>query len=359
MGKKYLMLVYSTMLMLPILAILSPLRTVGILNVGLKWLYGFLLIVIIGLRHEVGGDWFGYIDNYLPLVNSSLIDAMTITSHSGEIGYEFVHWISWNYLGGVYFTNIVCASIYVFGLVKLSNRMPNTWVALLVSIPYMTIVVAMGYTRQSAAIGFIMLAIISILERRLIKYLFFMILAMSFHKTSLFFLPVGLLFHRKIADFKTIILMGVILPISFFIVIYNEINSMIYHYVTNSLFRSVGAQYRIMMNVIPALLFFLYYKEWRYIYGDNKMWVITGLLSLLLFMFSFVSSTTADRLSLFLIPTQIIILSRVPILMRSTRMQMIYVIIIIFSYSMVLYIWLFFGIHSKFWIPYSNILFLL
>ena len=56
------MTVYWTMLLLPALFAITPIR----LNQKLQpitWrIFGSVLIIIIGLRHEVGGDWIRYLD---------------------------------------------------------------------------------------------------------------------------------------------------------------------------------------------------------------------------------------------------------------------------------------------------------
>ena len=58
------MTTYWLMLLVPMFAGLSPWKAKGALP-NVQWfLYGVFLIAIIGLRHEVGGDWLNYIQNY-------------------------------------------------------------------------------------------------------------------------------------------------------------------------------------------------------------------------------------------------------------------------------------------------------
>ena len=52
---------------------------------GLWWLFVFALTLLIGFRHEVGGDW----DNYIRIFGEvSLIDGLKDISLHGDRGYE-------------------------------------------------------------------------------------------------------------------------------------------------------------------------------------------------------------------------------------------------------------------------------
>ena len=48
----------------------------------------------------------------------------------------------------------------------------------------LVVVVAMGFTRQAAAIGFLMLAFAAFSEKSLVRFLIFVALATTFHKTA-------------------------------------------------------------------------------------------------------------------------------------------------------------------------------
>ena len=61
---------------------------------------------------------------------------------------------------GFWFVNTVCGGIFSYGLIAFARSQPRPWLALAVAVPYLIIVVAMGYTRQAAAIGFVMLGLV-------------------------------------------------------------------------------------------------------------------------------------------------------------------------------------------------------
>ena len=70
----------------------------------LSWfLAGLFLTVLVGLRHEVGGDWFNYEAIYLSIVGAPLSELL----EKGDPGYQLLNWISSQVEGGTYLVNFV------------------------------------------------------------------------------------------------------------------------------------------------------------------------------------------------------------------------------------------------------------
>ena len=141
-------------------AIINPLRRLA--GSGLLWVALFL-VVLIGLREQVGGDW----GNYLPYLDSigplSLLEALQET----EPGYALLNWLGARSGGGVYLVNTICGALFTFGLLRFCRAQPRPWLALTLAVPYLITVVAMGYSRQGVAIGFEMLALLALQRDRL------------------------------------------------------------------------------------------------------------------------------------------------------------------------------------------------
>ena len=57
---------------------------------------GVFLIVLIGLRHEVGGDWINYENNYLDMIGAPLSELL----EKGDPGYHLLNWMSLQVGGG-------------------------------------------------------------------------------------------------------------------------------------------------------------------------------------------------------------------------------------------------------------------
>ena len=69
--------------------------------------------------------------------------------------YMLTNWFASQVGQGIVLVNVICASIFSFGLVRYCRKQPFPWIGLLISFPVLIIMVSLGYTRQSAGIGFV------------------------------------------------------------------------------------------------------------------------------------------------------------------------------------------------------------
>ena len=346
------------MLLVPLLAGISPFVAKGALP-KLQWfIYGALLILIIGLRHEVGGDWSNYIENYAYMEDYNLSDAIMLHSISRDFGFEVIHWFSVHYLNGIYSTNMICASIFVVGLVRLCKNMPVPWIALVVAMPYLVIVVAMGYTRQAASIGFVMWGLIDLMNGKKGMFYTMVILGAMFHKTTMIMLPVGFLFGNSIRNPKDLLVFVLLFFIAFATFLADSINALVNNYLIHpGSMKSSGALIRVMMNMFAALVFLFFRKSWINSYTDASLWVIFTIITIGMVPLTFVTSTTTDRLALFFLPMQLVIFSRTPVLIVNVYNRTIFVLFVLFFYISVMFVWLNYGNFSSEWLPYQNLLF--
>lgn len=173
------MFFYTLLFLVPGLFALTHPKQRWSLNLSIfLWL---ILTFIIGLRHEVGGDWFRYME-YVDRVIGSELSSISLIR---DPAYTILTWLSANMGLSVYGVNLICAAIFSFGLILFCRVQPRPWLALTISIPLMVIIIAMGYTRQAAAIGFLMPAYLSIGKNKFWSSLGWIILATSFQQTSI------------------------------------------------------------------------------------------------------------------------------------------------------------------------------
>jgi hypothetical protein len=95
---------------------------------------------------------------------------------------------------------------------------------------------------------------------------------------------------------------------------------------------------------------FLLTKEQR------SFWTWMALSALLLVVALNVSpsSTAVDRVALYWIPLQLFVLSRLPnVLGLRTGKNAFWVSLILMYSASVLFVWLFYGVHSIYWVPYK------
>ncbi len=123
---------------------------------------GFIFILIIGFRYEVGGDWFNYIGHYDHIVGLELKEAM----RGGDPAHKFLNWLMARWDMGVYGTNVIYGAIFMWGLIRFSRQQPYPWLAIVAAVPYLITVVVMGYSRQAVAIGIFLLAISYLDEKK-------------------------------------------------------------------------------------------------------------------------------------------------------------------------------------------------
>jgi len=339
------------------LAGLSRWKAKGALPNFQWFMYGALLILIIGLRHEVGGDWSNYIDNYAAFKGLSFAEASIDPNFYQDYGFGIIHWFSLNYLNGIYSTNLVCSAIFVAGLLRVCKNMPLPWLALVISIPYLVIVVAAGYTRQAAAIGCLMWGLVDLMKGRQFKFYIMVMFGVLFHKTALFMLPVGFLYANSITNLKNLILFLVFFVIAFAGFMAEHFAHLAHYYAEDTEgMESSGAVIRVGMNVASSMVFLYFRKHWAERYNDSGLWMIFSVTSLIMFPLAFVSSTLIDRMALYFLPMQLVILSRAPILITNVYSRTLFILIVLFLYIGALFVWLNFGQFSSHWLPYQNIL---
>ena len=87
----------------------------------------------------------------------------------------------------------MAGGIFAIGLVFFCRNLPRPWLALAVAVPYLVIVVAMGYTRQGVALGLAMLGLVALGKKGTGWFVFWVMLAATFHKTAVLLLPLAAL----------------------------------------------------------------------------------------------------------------------------------------------------------------------
>jgi hypothetical protein len=346
------MTVYWLMFLIPLIAGMSPINIKENVKAVQWFVYGFVFIVLVGLRHKVGGDWDNYIIAYAGLKGIQLSQLFSMHYLMYDPGYLIIHWISLNVFNNVYFVNLICAIFFVSGLLRLSRSMPIPWLALIIGIPYLTVVVSMGYTRQGAAIGIVMWALVDLMNDKRARFYILVICAVLIHKSALMMLIIGSLYT---GSFMLVLFALALIGVFSFLFI-DVLASMVFHYFLHTNMESSGALVRISMSVLAAFTFIWFRRKWDIEYGDAKFWMLMSIIITLFVPLAFISSTMIDRLALYFIPMQIIIFSRIPRLIQDEFRRSFFVCIVITIYLLSLFTWLNFGSYSKFWIPYQNIL---
>lgn len=305
---------------------------------------------MIGFRREVGADWWAYLHMFHQIGLGDFSYAMGRT----EPGYAFVSWVAGQAGWGIWFPNLVCAIAFTWGLIEFSRAQPNPALALVVAFPYLAMVVAMGYTRQSAALGFVMLASTQYSRGANVKMAISLAVAASFHLSALVMIPIlGIASIRiGLGTVAFLGLIGIVLYFQFADLILTKLAL----YGENE-FISSGAVPRILMNVIPAVVYLLFRRRFTASAEEKRLWTLFafGTFMTVGLVFVYESATVVDRLAIYLIPLQIFVFSRVPAAFGRKGAQNFLPFFLVIVYSLVVQlVWLTFASDAENWIPYNN-----
>ena len=314
------------------------------------------LTLLIGLRDQVGGDWF----NYAPVIDRSIGLPFAEIFQEDEPGYGLLNWIGANWGGDVYLVNTICGLIFTVGLLQFCRAQPRPWLALTLAFPYLITVVAMGYSRQGVAIGLEMLGLLALQRDQLFRFLGWIALAATFHRTVLVLLILPTATLSPSLRFSQLFRLALLAGAAYGL--YSAILAPDLDYYRQGYleaeYQSQGALIRVVLSLLPALVFLLFRRRFRLPPISQRIWTLISVLAVLaaIGLVTVASSTAVDRLALYLIPLQLFVGSRIPDtrifgLAPGTWNQLL----IAFSLA-VLLVWLLFAGHSQYWLPYRNLL---
>jgi EpsG-like putative glucosyltransferase len=305
------------------------------------------MICMVGLRYRIGVDWSTYLEFFDRLRGLSFTAAIK----TGDPGYMAVGWFSQQLGAKIWLSNLICAAIFGWGLYRFCGAQPSPWLALAIAVPYLVIVVAMGYTRQAAAVGFLLAGLNRQLRgASIFNFAYYCAAAALFHKTAIVVFPLVAVSAR--GNRAVNLLIGAALGLFMYnVFVKDSFDSYVHNYIDTA-YASQGAFVRVAMNLFAAVLMWGYRGRLQFTPMEWKIWrnfsfaAIVSVVALILSP----SSTAVDRVSLYLIPLQIAVLTRVAILGGSpvvgTSLMLGYVMSIEF-------IWLNYAQFAQFWLPYQ------
>lgn len=310
-----------------------------------------LLVLMIGLRYEVGGDW----DNYL-----MMLDSYTDASiNAREFAFQDPAFVLFNWLAvktgfGIYLLNLLSAFFFSWGLLVFCRAQPRPWLALVVAVPYLITVVAMGYTRQGVAIGIAMIAMTALGQGSALRFLLWIALAVTFHKSAVILVPLAVLANTR-HRLLTLLWVGLTGLILFVLMIQEAMSFLIHGYLEDAM-QSSGAAIRIAMNAVPAALFLVFRKRFQLSPEQHSFWTWMSWSALILVVALKVSpsSTAVDRVALYWIPLQLFVLSRLPnALGQRDKKNAVWVCVVVSYSAAVHFVWLFYADTAFAWLPYQ------
>jgi len=351
------MIPYWLLFLVPSMAALSSApRYRGVRRVSLDpaWIGVIvLLVVFVGFRFEVGGDWFNYVGHVEYAEEMSL----SVALREAEPLYWAVAVLSAQSGIGVFGVTITASFLFSVGLAYLCRTLPRPYLALAVAVPYLVIVVSMGYVRQSMALGLVLLGIIALCRGSMARFVFWVVLGTLFPKSAILMLPLGALTLTR-NRYLNIMLVLIAGALGYAVLLDDEVDRLVQHYIEAE-YQSAGALIRLIMNALPAALFLMFRKRFRLGAVEYRFWRLLSLLSLVLLAGYFLTSasTALDRIALYCIPLQLFVFAHLPdVLGRHGSRNMPVVAAILAYYATVQFVWLSYSQNAYMWLPYDNLI---
>ncbi len=350
------MLPYWLMFILPaaVALVSEPRWSVG-LGTDLPRLRGMWLLLLlaltmlIGFRVEVGGDWWNYMDRLEVTRGMRWAEILS----AADPGDRVVNWISAEAGWGIFGVNIIGGGLFAYGLLTFCKAQPRPWLALAVSVPYLVIVVAMGYSRQAVALGLAMVGLVDLGRGRSGRFGMWLLLGATFHRTAVLLLPIAALSATR-SRYWTAAWMAVLGFVAYSVFLEESVRGLYENYVVAE-YQSQGTFLRLLMNGVPAVVMVGWSKTLGLRAEERRLWLVVSAIALALLAALLVtpSSTALDRIGLYVLPLQLVVFSRLPGVWGGDKnLARVTVTLVLSYYALVQYVWLNFGKMAYLWIPY-------
>jgi hypothetical protein len=318
------------------------------------WLVAMLaLAVLIGFRWRTGGDW----DNYDRMVEQALWAPKPLTWFS-DPGFTLLTAYAARSRIGVLLITVVSGVLMAVTLTVFSLRQPRPWLCLAVAVPYLVVVMGMGYIRQGMAISLLMMGLGSLRHGNMLRYSAWVFAGSLFHSTAIVLLPLGILVSNR-----NIVVRGVLVAAVGVVLVYAIYSARADLYVTNyvdAAMTSSGAAIRLVMTALPGALLLRFRDRFALSDSERSVWTALSLaaIGVLGLLLAIPSSTVVDRMGLYLLPLQCFVCSRLPGAFAADRIgEIILSAVILALYAAAFFIWLNYAVNVEYWLPYRSYFF--
>ena len=118
-------------------------------------------------------------------------------------------------------------------------------------------------------------------------------------------------------------------------------------------YQSQGGLIRVLMNAIPAAVFLVLHRRFNIPKQEHAFWLWLSLLAIASVPLVTISPAATDRAALYLIPLQMYVFSHLHRLARGSFSRAVVVTGAVSFYALVLFVWLNYAVHAKYWVPYQ------
>ncbi len=322
--------------------------------------YLFILILFIGLRHQVGGDWYQYSHIYANPYQFSVLDF----SIRNDYFYNYLSFLFYNFGLSYHYLNFLLAIFFVISVYKFCKLQPSIALSLIISFPIIIMIMGMGFARQGIAFAFVLFAMVSFIKENKIGFLTFAITAILFHKSAILILGIYPFIDKEIKYLQIFFIFLIGLFIIY--ILRGDFYNLYDNYLGSNLntnaeerksLNSQGAPIRIALNFLASIIYLVFMREISQNSNEKKLCIFIVICVFILLVLAIKYSVFADRINYYLTPIQIIVFSRLPFIFNKKPTQEFFTFSIASFYIAILIIWINFSVHAHAWLPYQNIIF--
>ena len=363
------MLIYYSIIIFPFfleyLAYNKTISNYGRLISYLWFSYLVYVIIVFGLSLRIGGDWNNY-STLFYLVHDVIYEIDQTWKYTPRVKYAVDYFDApvfylFNYITGAIYTNFIffklCNAIFfVYSINKFCSLFKKAkYLIFGFFMPYLGIVVSLGYLRQSLAISFLAISLYYFLRNKEIKSFLFMILSFLSHLVVAPYLLISTK-SKKIKKFIFFSIVFIVLIILF--IAFDKVVNYFYYYIGDGIhFTSKGAVARIMLNIPFFIIFYIYKFENKLSQNENFFFIVSFIILIICLILIFTGRfTIADRIGIQLILFQGYVIGKLYEHFNEVLIKKFYLFLVLSYSCIVFYGWKMLSDYSNDWFPYKNII---
>lgn len=328
--------------------------------------YLVFVIIVFGLSLRIGGDWNNY-STLFYLVHGVIYEIDQTWKYTPRVEYTVDYFDApvfylFNYITGAIYTNFIffklCGAIFfVYSINKFCSLFKKgKYLVFGFFMPYLGIIVSLGYLRQSLAVSFFAISLYYFLRNREIKSFVLMILSFLSHLvvSPFFLLYANITKNKKFIIFSIFFLVIIILFVAF-----DKVENYFYYYLGGGIhFSSKGGAARVLLNIPFFIIFYIYKFEYKLSKNEKVFFFISFVILIICLILTFIGrSTIADRLAIQLFFFQGYVVGKLYEYLNDELIKKFYVILVLSYSCAVFYGWKILSEYSNDWLPYKNIIF--
>ena len=307
------------------------------------WLVAMVCVAgLIGLRWETGGDWF----NYVELIERVRWVTLGYALTQDDPAYNVMNWLAARTNFGMRLISIVSGIVMAFGLSIFCRNQPRPWLALTLAVPYLIIVLGMGYIRQGI-----------LQNSSVMRYAAVVGIGALFHSSAAIFIPLAAAIRAK-GRALTVLWLVPVAAVSVY-ALRSRVSLLWTNYV-DAEYNSGGALIRVLITAFAGATFLLFRKRYDLNKHELALWTWLAIIAVgfLLLLRVLPSSTAVDRIALYWLPLQLFVFSRLPEALSVDRQaRRLVAFAVVAAYALTLWIWLNYAENAWQWVPYTFRLF--